>query len=104
MHASEGVTKVCAVLYLLWNDYSNVMTKRLKGERAGQRCQKKVRGSVQSPCPSSPGAREPISVVKSFDLPRRKGAMMPNVSHGKERMFIMKERTTFHSMQIGVGS
>jgi hypothetical protein len=44
--------------------------------------------SKPSPCPSSPGAREPTSVAISIDPLRKKGAMMPkaNVSQGKTKM------------------
>ncbi|SAM06726.1 hypothetical protein [Absidia glauca] len=52
-------------------------------------------------CPSSPAAREPISVAISFDL-LRKGKVMvqkANVSHGKTKMGqdCEKERGTLRS-------
>jgi hypothetical protein len=41
-----------------------------------------------SPCPSSPGFREPISVAIPSDLLKKNGALMQNanVSHGKPKM------------------
>jgi hypothetical protein len=36
-------------------------------------------------CPSSPGAREPISVATPFDLPRKKRVMMEGVNVSNER-------------------
>jgi hypothetical protein len=54
-----------------------------------------------SACPSSPGAREPISVVVPFDLLGKREAMMQKVNfgHGKTNMDQdgEKERVTLHS-------
>jgi hypothetical protein len=45
-------------------------------------------------CTSSPGAREPISVVIPFDHPRQKGALKQkgNVGPGKSMMVTMARR------------
>ncbi|SAM06028.1 hypothetical protein [Absidia glauca] len=48
----------------------------------------------QTTCPSSPAAREAISVAIPSDQLRKKGAMMQkaNVSHGKPKMDMMVRR------------
>jgi hypothetical protein len=52
-------------------------------------------------CPSSPGAREPISVVIRFDCLRKKEAMMQkaNVSHGQTKVEKMVRRRELPSIR-----
>jgi hypothetical protein len=48
-----------------------------------------MKKKIARECPSSPVARESISVVIPLDHPRKKGAMMMekvNVGHGKTKM------------------
>jgi hypothetical protein len=56
-----------------------------------------------SPCPSSPGAREPISVVIPFDLLRKNRALMQNanVNHGKANMDKVRRRRLPCVRQLG---
>jgi hypothetical protein len=55
-----------------------------------EECTKKIAKVIPnpSPCPSSLGAREPISVAIPLVLPRKKAALMQkvNVSHGKTKV------------------
>ncbi|SAM03212.1 hypothetical protein [Absidia glauca] len=61
---------------------------------AKQSARKKLSANTRT-CPPSPGVREPISVAISFDLLRKKRAMMQKASgsHGMT-MTDKKERVT----------